>query len=68
MTTRLTATAAAVIALATATATATAAPSPTHRHTTPSQCIIRNGGDHNACNVGNSGRVDLPYQSTELDH
>lgn len=64
MTTRLTATAAAVIALA----TATAAPSPTHRHTTPSQCIIRNGGDHNACNVGNSGRVDLPYQSTELDH
>jgi hypothetical protein len=30
---------------------------------TPDDCIRRNGGDYNACNVGNSGRGDLPYQS-----
>jgi hypothetical protein len=29
---------------------------------TPNQCIRLNGGDYNACNVGNSGRGDLPYQ------
>lgn len=28
---------------------------------TPNDCIRRNGGDYNACNVGNSGRGDLPY-------
>ncbi len=30
--------------------------------TTPNQCITLNGGDYNACNVGNSGRGDLPYR------
>jgi Ni,Fe-hydrogenase III small subunit len=28
---------------------------------TPNSCITVNGGDYNACNVGNSGRGDLPY-------
>ena len=30
---------------------------------TPDTCIAVNGGDWNACNVGNSGRGDLPYVS-----
>jgi roadblock/LC7 domain-containing protein len=29
---------------------------------TPNACITVNGGDWNACNVGNSGRGDLPYR------
>ena len=29
--------------------------------TTPDACIELNGGDYNACDVGNSGRGDLPY-------
>jgi hypothetical protein len=29
---------------------------------TPNDCIRLNGGDYNACNVGNSGRGDLPYR------
>jgi hypothetical protein len=29
---------------------------------TPNRCIQVNGGDYNACNVGNSGRGDLPYR------
>ena len=29
---------------------------------TPNSCIERNHGDFNACNVGNSGRGDLPYR------
>lgn len=29
---------------------------------TPNECIRANGGDYNACNVGNSGRGDLPYR------
>jgi hypothetical protein len=29
---------------------------------TPNQCIRQNGGDYNACNVGNNGRGDLPYR------
>jgi hypothetical protein len=29
---------------------------------TPNSCIMVNHGDWNACNVGNSGRGDLPYQ------
>jgi hypothetical protein len=33
---------------------------------TPNRCIRLNAGDYNACNVGNSGRGDLPYRS--LDH
>jgi roadblock/LC7 domain-containing protein len=28
---------------------------------TPSQCIRLNGGDYNACNVGNDGSGDKPY-------
>ena len=32
------------------------------RSWTPNDCIKLNGGDFNACNVGNSGRGDLPYQ------
>jgi hypothetical protein len=28
---------------------------------TPNDCIAMNGGDFKACNVGNSGRGDLPY-------
>jgi hypothetical protein len=38
-----------------------ASPPPSHRPATPNQCIALNGGDYNACNVGNSGRGDLPY-------
>jgi len=34
-----------------------------HRGWTPNDCIRLNGGDFNACNVGSSGRGDLPYQS-----
>ena len=29
---------------------------------TPDACITVNGGDWNACNVGNSGRGDLPFR------
>jgi hypothetical protein len=29
---------------------------------TPNTCIKLNHGDFNACNVGNSGRGDLPYR------
>jgi roadblock/LC7 domain-containing protein len=29
---------------------------------TPNQCIRLNGGDYNACNVGNSGAGDKPYR------
>ena len=31
---------------------------------TPNECIALNRGDWNACNVGNSGRGDLPYRPT----
>jgi hypothetical protein len=31
---------------------------------TPSGCILLNRGDYNACNVGNSGRGELPYAIT----
>jgi hypothetical protein len=34
----------------------------THAPATPDKCIRLNGGDYNACNVGNSGRGDLPYR------
>jgi hypothetical protein len=33
---------------------------------TPDSCIEVNGGDWNACNVGHSGRGDLPYLSVEV--
>ena len=29
---------------------------------TPDDCIRINGGDYNACNVGNSGAGNLPYR------
>jgi hypothetical protein len=60
MITRLTV---AALALATAVVAfpgaSSAAPPPP---STPSSCITVNGGDSNACNVGNSGRGDLPYR------
>jgi invasion protein IalB len=31
---------------------------------TPNSCIELNHGDFNACDVGTSGRGDLPYQRT----
>ena len=40
---------------------AQAAPSGSITHT-PNSCIRLNGGDFNACNVGNDGRGDLPYR------
>jgi hypothetical protein len=53
----------AVAALTAGTAyTAASASTPSHQPMTPNQCIRLNGGDYNACNVGNSGRGDLPYQ------
>lgn len=36
--------------------------SPMGGFASPSRCIEVNGGDWNACNVGNSGRGDLPYR------
>jgi hypothetical protein len=36
--------------------------SPLGGFASPSRCIQANGGDWNACNVGNSGRGDLPYR------
>jgi roadblock/LC7 domain-containing protein len=39
--------------------------SPTTRSWTPNDCIKLNGGDFNACNVGNSGRGDLPYRPVD---
>jgi roadblock/LC7 domain-containing protein len=32
------------------------------RPQTPNQCIRLNGGDYNACNVGNSGAGNKPYE------
>jgi roadblock/LC7 domain-containing protein len=44
---------------------ATPAPAPTHSHSygpaTPNECILLNGGDYNACNVGHTGSGDQPY-------
>jgi roadblock/LC7 domain-containing protein len=34
----------------------------TRHHLTPNDCIRINGGDYNACNVGNSGSGNLPYR------
>jgi hypothetical protein len=65
------------LALASGGLAAPASSSPSHRPTpttlisgrvdTPDRCIRLNAGDYNACNVGNSGRGDLPYRSP-LDH
>ena len=54
------------VAFATSTGSGASAPKPASTSTspfTPNACIRRNGGDYNACNVGNSGRGDLPYQT-----
>src|ERR1700710_654078 len=44
------------------TAPAWAATPTTTQPGTPNSCIERNHGDWNACNVGNSGAGNLPYQ------
>jgi hypothetical protein len=36
------------------------------RSGTPNSCIRANRGDYNACNVGNSGRGDLPYRPAAI--
>jgi hypothetical protein len=43
--------------------------------TTPNSCVVLNGGDWNACNVGHGARGDLPYLTPhsvagciQLDH
>lgn len=54
----------AAIAFASSAGSGASAPSPASRSAspwTPNDCIRRNGGDYNACNVGNRGRGDLPY-------
>lgn len=62
-TTRFIVTATVATALVSGSVAAGVASSPaTPTRGTPNQCIRRNGGDYNACNVGNSGRGDLPYQ------
>ena len=61
MITRLTVALALTAALVAVPATSTAAPPPP---SIPDACITVNGGDWNACNVGNSGRGDLPYRSS----
>lgn len=33
---------------------------------TPDTCILVNGGDWNACNVGNGGRGDVTYLPVQL--
>jgi hypothetical protein len=40
----------------------------TSRPWTPNDCIRLNQGDYNACNVGNSGRGDRPYQAPSQPH
>lgn len=58
------------IAVAAASGASQAAPASTPtgghamQHQTPSDCIQRNGGDWNACNVGHSGRGDAPFRIT----
>jgi hypothetical protein len=66
----------ATLALASGGLAASSSSNPSHRPApttaisrpgnTPDECIRLNAGDYNACNVGNSGRGDLPYRS--LDH
>ena len=59
MITRIASTLALAIAVFAVPATSTAAPV---TPSTPNACITANGGDWNGCNVGNSGRGDLPYR------
>jgi hypothetical protein len=51
-----------VLVFGAAPALASAPRSDTVHPNTPNTCIERNQGDWNACNVGNSGRGDLPYK------
>ena len=51
----------AAVAAAGAVSTTSQAATPTRQPNTPNQCIRLNYGDYTACNVGNSGRGDLPY-------
>jgi hypothetical protein len=53
---------AAVLAFGVAPSLASAWPTDTSSPGTPNSCIARNQGDWNACNVGNSGRGDLPFK------
>ena len=53
----------AAVAIAGATATTAFAATPNRPAHTPSQCILLNHGDYNACNVGNSGGGNLPYRA-----
>jgi hypothetical protein len=52
----------AVLLLFSAAPSGASTPSSTPQPDTPNSCIERNHGDWNACNVGNSGRGDLPYK------
>ena len=53
---------AAVLAFGATPSLASAPQSQPLRSDTPNSCIALNQGDWNACNVGNSGRGDLPYK------
>jgi hypothetical protein len=59
MITRLTAAAFALAAALIAVPATSTAQAPS----TPDMCINTNWGDFNACNVGNSGGGDAPYQA-----
>lgn len=59
---RLIAAALAAVATAGAVYSNAEAKAPNRQPNTPNQCIRLNHGDYNACNVGNSGRGDLPYR------
>jgi hypothetical protein len=52
-----------VVVFGAAPALASAPSGGTSRTGTPDSCIALNQGDGNACNVGNTGRGDLPYRS-----
>lgn len=39
---------------------------PASKQWTPNDCVQMNQGDYVACNVGNSGRGDLPYHSVSV--
>lgn len=58
---------AAVLVFGAAPSLASPTPKGTPRSTTPNSCIDLNHGDWNACNVGNSGRGDLPYRPVTVD-
>lgn len=59
---------AAVVAMAMSGGVAVAAASgpASSRVWTPNDCVRLNRGDYNACNVGNSGRGDLPYRPVHV--